>query len=84
MQLWHMGRVAHTSFFGLQPLSPSAVAALGEASTSTGEKVSIFPIPWSSPYHCNTQINQLNEINILGAVRSSSCVYYRRGPLDNW
>jgi N-ethylmaleimide reductase len=29
-QLWHMGRVTHSSFHGLQPLGPSPVLAGGE------------------------------------------------------
>jgi 2,4-dienoyl-CoA reductase-like NADH-dependent reductase (Old Yellow Enzyme family) len=28
-QLWHMGRVTHSSFHGLQPSGPSAVVAVG-------------------------------------------------------
>ena len=30
-QLWHMGRVTHSSFHGLQPVSASAIAAEGNA-----------------------------------------------------
>lgn len=32
-QLWHMGRVTHSSFHGLQPVGPSAVIANGAGTT---------------------------------------------------
>ena len=31
LQLWHMGRQAHSDFFGLTPVSASALAAVGKA-----------------------------------------------------
>lgn len=30
LQAWHMGRVTHSSYFGLQPVAPSAVVANGD------------------------------------------------------
>lgn len=35
-QLWHMGRVVHSSFAGAQPVSASATTAPGEAHTYAG------------------------------------------------
>nr|WP_294915681.1 alkene reductase [uncultured Neokomagataea sp.] len=37
-QLWHMGRMVHSSVTGVQPVSPSATAAPGEAHTYEGKK----------------------------------------------
>lgn len=38
VQLWHMGRVAHSANTGLQPVSASATAAPGDAHTYEGKK----------------------------------------------
>jgi len=39
LQLWHMGRVSHSSFLGGEaPLGPSAIAAEGESHTYDGKK----------------------------------------------
>jgi len=37
-QLWHMGRVAHSEFHGLQPISASAIKADGETQVYGGKK----------------------------------------------
>ncbi|ABB11356.1 alkene reductase [Burkholderia lata] len=45
MQLWHVGRISHSSLLnGEQPVAPSAIAAPGNAFTSTFERVP-FEIP---------------------------------------
>lgn len=38
VQLWHLGRVAHSSYHGLQPVSASAIAAQGGAHLPNKEK----------------------------------------------
>lgn len=39
LQLWHAGRIAHSSFLGgLNPVAPSAIAAIGESYTFDGPK----------------------------------------------
>jgi len=38
VQLWHTGRVSHSSFHGLQPVGPSAIAANGIAHAKDGLK----------------------------------------------
>ena len=43
-QLWHMGRVTHSSFHGLQPVSASALAATGDAHL-LGKKKSPYEVP---------------------------------------
>lgn len=37
-QLWHMGRVVHSSVTGQQPVAPSAIAAPGKAHTYDGKQ----------------------------------------------
>ncbi|MCQ9155567.1 alkene reductase [Acidomonas methanolica] len=37
-QLWHMGRMVHSSVTGQQPVAPSAIAAPGQAHTYEGKK----------------------------------------------
>jgi len=37
-QLWHVGRVSHSSWAGIQPVSSSAIASTGEAWTADGTK----------------------------------------------
>jgi hypothetical protein len=44
-QLWHMGRVTHSSFHGLQPLGPSAVLAGGEGTTGKDLKKHPYEVP---------------------------------------
>ncbi len=36
-QLWHTGRAAHSSFQGIQPIAPSAIAIEGETYTRVGK-----------------------------------------------
>jgi len=38
LQLWHMGRISHSSLHGIQPVSASATTAPGEAHTYTGKQ----------------------------------------------
>ena len=39
LQLWHAGRIAHSSLLGgLHPVAPSAIAAIGESFTFDGPK----------------------------------------------
>ncbi len=46
MQLWHTGRVSHSSFQpdGGPPVGPSAIAAQGQTASATGERVP-FEVP---------------------------------------
>lgn len=44
-QLWHMGRLAHSSVTGEQPVAPSPVAARGHAHTYEGNKDYETPRP---------------------------------------
>ncbi|MBZ6377502.1 alkene reductase [Pacificimonas flava] len=37
-QLWHMGRLSHSSTMGMQPVSASAIAAKGDAHTPKGKE----------------------------------------------
>ena len=44
LQLWHMGRLSHPDYQGGRlPVSPSAIAATGEAHTPTGKKPYVVP-----------------------------------------
>lgn len=48
-QLWHMGRVTHSTFHGLQPVGPSAVIANGEGTTGGDLK--------KHPYECPRELS---------------------------
>ena len=48
-QLWHMGRVTHSTFHGLQPVGPSAVIANG-AGTTGGDLQ-------KHPYECPRELS---------------------------
>jgi len=44
-QLWHMGRVSHSSYSGFQPIAPSAVVAQGEGLYD----VNFVKVPYETP-----------------------------------
>ncbi|MET0248736.1 MAG: alkene reductase [Sphingobium sp.] len=44
-QLWHMGRIVHSSVSGEQPVAPSAIAAPGKAHSYDGKKPYETPRP---------------------------------------
>ena len=48
LQLWHMGRVAHSKFFGMQPVSASALACEGTTHGNNHEK-------WAYEVYLNTR-----------------------------
>lgn len=44
-QLWHMGRVTHSSFHGLQPVGPSPIVATGAETNGADFKKHPYEVP---------------------------------------
>jgi N-ethylmaleimide reductase len=42
-QLWHMGRITHPDFFGLQPVAPSAITVNAHTHTPKGDQPLVTP-----------------------------------------
>lgn len=66
LQMWHMGRVSHPDFLdGALPVGPSAIAAKGDAHTSSGKK------PYVTPRALETgEIGDLIDDYVAGARRA--------------
>ena len=45
LQAWHMGRVTHSSFHGLQPVSASEIAANGDGPLGADYKKHAYEVP---------------------------------------
>ncbi len=68
LQLWHVGRISHSSHQpgGALPVAPSAIAAVGNAFTATFERV-----PFETPHALTTtEIHDVIE-NYRGAARNA-------------
>jgi N-ethylmaleimide reductase len=53
-QLWHVGRVSHSSYHGLQPVSPSPIPPPGKAYTPDG------PLPYETPHELT--VSEIREV----------------------
>ena len=59
-QLWHMGRVTHSSY-GFQPVAPSAIAAKGQGAGAYGADFKKYPCEVPRALDTSEIINVVNE-----------------------